>query len=63
MWWAYFIGMMNRGVIATAPGYNEQWTVSVQHTEEDIEITIEALKDVAKILKEPIPDFRIIEAF
>ena len=63
MWWAYFIGMMNRGVVATAPGYDEQWTVSVQHTEEDIEITIEALKDVAKILKEPIPDFRIIEAF
>ena len=63
MWWAYFIGMMNRGVVATATGYDEQWTVSVQHTEEDIELTIEALKDVAKILREPIPDFRIIEAF
>jgi len=62
-WWAYFIGMMNRGVIATAPGYDEQWTISVQHTEEDIEYTIEKLKETAEVLKEPIPDFRIIEAF
>jgi len=43
MWWAYFIAMMNRGVVPTAPGYDEQWTISVQHTEEDIEKTIEAL--------------------
>ncbi len=63
MWWAYFIAMMNRGVVATAPGYDEQWTISVQHTEEDIEKTIEALKEVAPILSEEIPRIKIIEAF
>lgn len=63
MWWAYFIGMMNRGVVPTAPGYDEQWTVSVQHTEEDIEYTIDKFKDVAPILREDIPRMKIIEAF
>ena len=55
--------MMNRGIVPTAPGYDEQWTVSVQHTEEDIEKTIESLMEVAPILSEKIPDFKIIEAF
>ena len=63
LWWAYFIGMMNRGVIPTAPGYDEQWTISVQHTEEDIEYTVEKFKEVAPILKEDIPKIKIIEAF
>ncbi len=62
-WWAYFIGMMNRGVVPTAPGYDEQWTISVQHSEEDLGYTIEKFKDVAPILKEDIPKIKIIEAF
>lgn len=63
LWWAYFISMMNRGVVPTAPGYDEQWTVSVQHTEEDIEYTIEKFKEIAPILREDIPRMKIIEAF
>lgn len=62
-WWAYFVAMMNRGIVPTAPGYDEQWTVSVQHTEEDIQKTIDAFNDVAPLLAEKIPDFKIIEAF
>ncbi len=63
MWWAFFIAMMNRDVVATAPGYDEQWTISVQHSEEDIEKTIEAFKESAPILKNDIPRMKIIEAF
>ena len=62
-WWAYFVAMMNRGVVPTAPGYDEQWTVSVQHSEEDIQKTIDSLDEVAPLLSEKIPDFKIIEAF
>ena len=62
-WWAYFIAMLNRGVVATAPGYDEQWTVSVQHTEEDIQKTLDALNDIARMLAEPIPPIKIVEAF
>ena len=62
-WWAYFVAMMNRGIVPTAPGFDEQWTVSVQHTEEDIQSTIDAFNDVAPLLAEKIPDFKIIEAF
>jgi len=63
LWWAFFIAMMNRDVVPTAPGYDEQWTVSVQHSEEDIEKTIEAFKDVAPLLRNDIPRIKIIEAF
>lgn len=62
-WWTYFVAMMNRGVVPTAPGYDEQWTVSVQHTEDDIQKTINYLNEVAPLLSEKIPDFKIIEAF
>ncbi len=45
-WNYYYISMMNRGVIPAGPGPDEQWTVSVMHTEEDVERTIEVFKEV-----------------
>ncbi len=45
-WNYYYLSMMNRGVIPAGPGADEQWTVSVMHTEEDIEKTIEVFKEV-----------------
>jgi len=46
----YWIAMVNEGVIPTAYGADEQWLISVQHTEEDIEEHLEAFKTVASDL-------------
>ena len=50
-WFGYFISMLNRGIIPAATGPDEQWTISTQHTKEDIEKHLEAFKDVAPIVK------------
>ena len=39
---AYWYWVVNRGIYQT-PGKEEQWTISVQHSEEDIDRTIEVL--------------------
>lgn len=39
---AYWYWVINRGIYQT-PGKEEQWTISVQHSEEDIDRTIEVL--------------------
>jgi glutamate-1-semialdehyde 2,1-aminomutase len=41
---AYWYWVINRGVYQT-PGKEEQWTISVQHTENDIDKTIGVLAD------------------
>jgi glutamate-1-semialdehyde 2,1-aminomutase len=41
---AYWFWVVNRGIYQT-PGKEEQWTISVQHTEEDIDTTVEVLAD------------------
>lgn len=46
-WKAYWFSMLNRGIIAHPPGHEEQWTVSVAHTEKDIETHLAAFEDVA----------------
>jgi glutamate-1-semialdehyde 2,1-aminomutase len=38
---------MNRGVII-APGREEEWTLSVQHTDEDIDRFVNAFEDLVK---------------
>lgn len=50
-WYAWVMGMISNGVIPQALGYDEQWTVSVQHTREDIEETLEVMKKVVTDLK------------
>ena len=50
-WYSYCFGMMNRGIIPAGPSSEEQWTISVVHTKQDIEEHIEAFKDVAPYLK------------
>ena len=39
--------MSNRGIIAHLPGHEEQWTISVAHTEKDIEAHLAAFEEVA----------------
>ena len=41
---AYWYWVVNRGIYQT-PGKEEQWTISVQHSEEDIDRTIEVLAE------------------
>jgi glutamate-1-semialdehyde 2,1-aminomutase len=51
LWYSWFLGMLCGGILPQAAGYDEQWTVSVQHTDEDIEKAIEVMKDVVEKLK------------
>ena len=50
LWRHYWFGMVNRGVMAQPYWWDEQWTISVQHTEKDIDQHIAAFADVAPAL-------------
>jgi len=50
LWRHYWFGMVNRGVMPQPHWWDEQWTVSVQHTEEDIEKHLAAFEDLAPAL-------------
>ena len=50
LWKHYWFGMVNRGVMAQPYWWDEQWTMSVQHTEADIEKHLAALGDLAPAL-------------
>jgi glutamate-1-semialdehyde 2,1-aminomutase len=47
LFWRYFFGMLNRGIIPGGQYYDEQWTISVAHTEADIDAHIAAFGEVA----------------
>jgi glutamate-1-semialdehyde 2,1-aminomutase len=61
-WFAYCLSMMNRGIIPAGPSPDEQWTVSVVHTKEDIEEHLEALKKVANYVKKYEKPAELVEA-
>ncbi len=48
---AWYLGMLNEGIIPQPPGPDEQWTICVQHTEADIEAHLKAFSKVAPLLK------------
>jgi glutamate-1-semialdehyde 2,1-aminomutase len=50
LWRHYWFAMVNRGVMAQPYWWDEQWTISVQHTEADIDKHIRAFEDVAPAL-------------
>jgi glutamate-1-semialdehyde 2,1-aminomutase len=50
LWRHYWFGMVNRGVMAQPYWWDEQWTISVQHTEVDIDKHIAAFDDIAASL-------------
>jgi glutamate-1-semialdehyde 2,1-aminomutase len=50
LWRHYWFGMVNRGVMAQPYWWDEQWTISVQHTEADIDKHLAAFADVAPAL-------------
>ena len=46
-WQEMLTGMLNVGVLPFAIDNDEQWTVSVQHTEEDIDAFLSAFEKIA----------------
>jgi glutamate-1-semialdehyde 2,1-aminomutase len=61
-WWTYYTAMLNRGIIPMATGPDEQWTVSVQHTKEEIETHLEVFKDVVRELMRSEVSMEMVEA-
>src|SRR5437773_69739 len=49
-WQRFWIGMLNRGVLPQAQGPEDIWTVSVQHSDDDVETTLRAFREVAPLL-------------
>jgi glutamate-1-semialdehyde 2,1-aminomutase len=45
MWAKYWYGMLNRGVIPMGCAWFEEWSISVAHTEEDLELTLKAIDE------------------
>jgi len=49
IYWASYPWMVNRGIFMT-PGDEEQWTISVQHTEDDIAVYVHAFGEFCQAL-------------
>jgi len=47
LWRQFWFGMVNRGVLAMPYWWDEQWTISVQHTEADIEKHLAVFEEIA----------------
>jgi glutamate-1-semialdehyde 2,1-aminomutase len=47
LWRHYWFAMVNRGVMPQPYWWDEQWTISVQHTEADIDKHLAAFDDIA----------------
>lgn len=50
LWRHYWFAMLNRGVLAQPYWWDEQWTISVQHTEADIAEHLAVFEEVAPAL-------------
>ena len=51
LWYVWTLGMVVRGVIPQPMAMDEQWTISIMHTKEDIEKTIETASIVLREIK------------
>jgi len=47
LWRHYWFAMVNRGVLAQPYWWDEQWTISVQHTEADIDKHLLVFEEIA----------------
>ncbi|MCG2885081.1 MAG: aspartate aminotransferase family protein [Vulcanisaeta sp.] len=63
--YVYLTSMVSRGLIPQCIAPDEQWTVSVQHTKEDVDRVVEGMKHVVSLLKSSGVGevFKIEEAF
>jgi len=62
LWRQYWFAMANRGVIAQPYWWDEQWTVSVAHTDADIDRHLEAFAEVAPALAKAQKEPRVVTA-
>jgi glutamate-1-semialdehyde aminotransferase len=53
---------MNRGILPAGPSPDEQWTISVLHTKEEINEHLEAFKGAAQYAKEFETAVPVVEA-
>jgi glutamate-1-semialdehyde 2,1-aminomutase len=47
-WDDYWFGMLNGGVIPMGSAWFEEWSISAQHTDEDVDRTLEVTEAVLK---------------
>jgi hypothetical protein len=52
LWRHYWFAMVNRGVMAQPYWWDEQWTISVQHTEEDIAMHLQVFAEMQEHFSE-----------
>jgi glutamate-1-semialdehyde 2,1-aminomutase len=50
LWWHYWFAMVNRGVLPQPHWWDEQWTISVAHTEAEIDLHLQVFAQVAPSL-------------
>lgn len=50
LWTHYWFAMVNRGILAQPYWWDEQWTLSVQHTEKDIAEHLQVFAEIAPAL-------------
>ena len=51
MYWRYWHMNLNRGVIPQAQCYDEQWTVSVLHSEKDVDTMLSVFDEICREMK------------
>ena len=61
-WFTYFYTTLAKGVIPMG-GFNEEWTISIAHTEEDIRLHLEAAEEGIRKAKEFKTDLPVTESF
>jgi len=61
-WFTYYVGMLNRGIIPFGTAPDEQWTISVQHSEKDIQQHLQAFDEVADLVKISSLKLPVVEA-
>ncbi len=47
----WYLGMLNEGIIPQPPGPDEQWTITAQHTEADIDAHLKAFAKLIPLLR------------
>jgi glutamate-1-semialdehyde 2,1-aminomutase len=61
-WFTYYVAMLNRGIIPFGTAPDEQWTISVQHSEEDIEKHLKAFDESAELIRATTENLSAVEA-
>jgi glutamate-1-semialdehyde 2,1-aminomutase len=54
MWREYWYGMLSKGVIPMGSAWFEEYSISVAHTDEDIDETLNITEDVLEVIKEKL---------